>query len=543
MVQAEDRSARLLETGMALASELSLPALLQRIVELAAELTGAGYGALGVIGSDGDLVDFLTSGISDAERAAIGPLPRGRGLLGALIQDARPLRLGDISRDPRSVGFPPHHPPMHSFLGAPVRARGQVFGNIYLTEKRGGPQFTAEDEEALVTLAMQAGIAISNARLYEETRLRERWLQAVREVTGAILAGAEAEEVLRLVARWARELVGADLATVVTPGAVGEQMRITIAEGSHAAELEGMPVPLAGSLSGEVILTGRPLILDDAWADPRSHRPMVSSGRMGPSLFVPLSLRGEPIGTLAVANRVGGRRFDEEDVRLVESFAEQASLGLEYGRAQRRLQRLSVVEDRERIAKELHDGVVQALFAVGLSLQGTAAIVAESRAAERLQDAVNEIDRVIGDLRTYIFGLRPHVLSSTRGLGEALDQVAQEFEATSGVTTVVELDESLEGPLAPHAVHLVQLTREALSNVGRHAGARTCRVSLRRARGSAVLEIDDDGHGFDLAAANGAGGGRMGLANLRSRTASIGGDLEISSVVGEGTTVRVSVPL
>lgn len=528
---------------MALASELSLPVLLQRIVELAVELTGAGYGALGVIGSDGDLVDFLTTGITDAERAAIGPLPRGRGLLGAVIQDARPLRLKEISRDPRSVGFPPHHPPMRSFLGAPVRARGQVFGNLYLTEKRGGPEFTAEDEEALVTLATQAGIAISNARLYEETRLRERWLQAVREVTAAILAGAEAEEVLRLVARWARELLGADVATVVTPGPAGQQMRISIAEGRHAAELEGMPVPLGDSLSGEVILTGRPLLLGDVAADRRAHRPAVRAGRLGPILLVPLRLHGEPIGTLTVANQVGGRGFDEEDVRLVESFAEQASLGLEYGRAQRQLQRLSVVEDRERIAKELHDGVVQALLAVGLSLQGTAAIVAESRAAQRLQEAVNEIDRVIGDLRTYIFGLRPHVLSSTRGLGEALDQIAHEFEVISGVTTVVELDESLEEPLARHAVHLVQLTREALSNVGRHAGAHTCRVSLRRTHGSAVLEIDDDGRGFDVVKTRSGGGGGMGLANLRSRTASIGGDLEIGSLTGEGTTVRVTLPL
>src|SRR5437588_3622338 len=210
MVHPWDRRDRLLEAGMALASELSLPVLLQRIVELAAEITGARYGALGVIGPDcSDLVDFLTTGITDAERAAIGPLPRGRGLLGTIIQDARPLRLDQISRDPRSAGFPPNHPPMQSFLGAPVRARGQVCGNLYLTEKRDSPDFTVEDEEALVILATQAGIAIANARLYEETRLRERWLQAVRETTSAILAGAEPDEVLRLVARWARELVEA----------------------------------------------------------------------------------------------------------------------------------------------------------------------------------------------------------------------------------------------------------------------------------------------------------------------------------------------
>jgi signal transduction histidine kinase len=540
MSDREDRLARLLETGMALASELSLPALLQRIVELAADITGARYGALGVIGGDGDLVDFLTTGITGEERAAIGPLPRGRGLLGAIIRDARPLRLDDLSHDPRSAGFPANHPPMRTFLGAPVRARGQVFGNLYLTEKQGGPAFTAEDEEALITLATQAGIAIANARLYEETRLRERWLQAVRETAGAILAGAEAEEVLRLVARRARELAGADLATVVSTGEPGGEMRVVVAEGTGAEELEGLTVPANGSLSGEVIRAGRPLLVDDASADERAYGPMVRSGRMGASLFVPLTLRGAPLGTLAVANEVGGRRFTAEDVRLVETFADQASVGLEYGRAQDEIRRLSLVEDRERIARELHDGVVQALFAIGLSLQGTAASTADTRATERIHDAVNEIDRVIGDLRSYVFGLRPHVLSASRGLGEALDQIAHEFESTSEVTTVVELDESLETPLAAAAVHIVQLTREALSNVGRHAQAQTCRVSLRRAGGRAVLEIDDDGRGFDPSAASGRG---MGLGNIRSRASSIGGTVEIASVAGDGTTVRISLPL
>jgi signal transduction histidine kinase len=541
MVQTGDRSARLLETGMALASELSLPLLLQRIVELAAEITGARYGALGVIGPDGDIADFLTTGITAEERAAIGPLPRGHGLLGALIHDARLLRLPEISGDLRSSGFPPDHPPMHSFLGAPVRARGQVFGNLYLTEKQGSPEFTTEDEEALITLATQAGIAIANARLYEESRLRERWLDAVRETTGAILAGADSDGVLRLVARWARELVDADLATIVVPGLAGEAMSITVAEGANAAELEGMPVPTEGSLAGEVIRTGRPLLLDDASTDARSYHPMVSSGQIGPSLFVPLSLRGAAFGTLAVANVVGRRRFNADDVRVVESFADQAALGLEYGRAQSELNRLSLVEERERIAKELHDGVIQSLFAVGLSLEGTAGIVVENRVAVRLQDAVAEIDHVISDLRNYIFGLRPHVLASSRGISEALDQIAHEFQTTAGVTTVVELDESLEGPLHDNAVHIVQITREALSNVGRHAEAQTCRVSLRRLGTGAVLEIDDDGRGFDVDAVARRGG--MGLANLRSRAASIGAELEIASLAGEGTTVRVSLPL
>ena len=265
---------------------------------------------------------------------------------------------------------------------------------------------------------------------------------------------------------------------------------------------------------------------------------MVSSGMMGPSVFVPISLRGRTFGTLAVSNMVGGLPFGDADVRLVESIADQASLGLEYGRAQRELARLALVEDRERIAKELHDGVIQALFAVGLGLQGTAALIAEPKLATRVQDAVNELDHVIGDLRNYIFGLRPGVLVDGR-IGEALLQLGHDFEARTGVVTVVDVDASLEEPLAPHATDVVQLAREALSNVGRHAGAMTCRVSLRRQDGRAILEIDDDGSGFDVSSARPG----LGLGNLRQRAAGMGAELEIQSTPADGTAVRVSVPL
>ncbi|TMC48442.1 MAG: GAF domain-containing sensor histidine kinase [Chloroflexi bacterium] len=538
MPRSRDRDLKLLETGLALSSELSLPALLQRIVDLAVEVTDARYGALGVLGSHGNLIDFLTAGVTPQERAAIGHLPEGRGILGVLIDDARALRLHNIADDPRSVGFPSNHPPMRSFLGAPVRARGQVFGNIYLTEKAGGGDFTAEDEASLEILATQAGVAIANARLYEETRQRERWLEVVREITGAILRGSADDAVLRLVARRARELVAADLATVVTPDDDTSDLRVVIAEGTHAEELQGMPVPSARSVSGDVIRGGTTIVLVDAVADERTYQPMVSSGMMGPSVFVPISLRGRTFGTLSVANMVGGLPFGDADVRLVESIADQASLGLEYGRAQRELARLALVEDRERIAKELHDGVIQALFAVGLGLQGTAALIAEPKLATRVQDAVNELDHVIGDLRNYIFGLRPGVLVDGR-IGEALLQLGHDFEARTGVVTVVDVDASLEEPLAPHATDVVQLAREALSNVGRHAGAMTCRVSLRRQDGRAILEIDDDGSGFDVSSARPG----LGLGNLRQRAAGMGGELEIQSTPADGTAVRVSVPL
>ncbi|HET9312353.1 MAG TPA: GAF domain-containing sensor histidine kinase [Actinomycetota bacterium] len=373
-----ERSRMLIEAGLALLSELDLDAVLERIVELAVAITGARYGALGVLGETTPQIErFITQGVTDEERAAIGHLPEGKGILGLLIREARPMRIPEIGDDPRSAGFPPNHPRMHSFLGAPVRALGQVFGNIYLTEKRGATEFTEDDEAALVVLATQAGVAIENARLYQESR-----------------------------------------------------------------------------------------------------------------------------------------------------------------QAQQELARLELLEERERIAKELHDGVIQALFAVGMGLQGTAAMANDAEIARRIEHATEEVDRAIRDLRNYIFGLRPGILAD-RQLDQALQQLALEFQERTDVLTIVEVDPAVSAELASRAADVVQLVREALSNVGRHAEATSCRVSLRRSARGAELEIDDDGRGFDPAAPSSG----MGIANLQERAASLDGDLSITSVAGEGTTIRATLPL
>jgi GAF domain-containing protein len=373
-----DRNARLLEVGLAISSELSLSAVLQRIIDLAVEVTGARYGALGVLGPDQRISEFVTTGITEDQRRAIGDLPVGHGILGVLIGDAKPLRLRSISDHPQSVGFPPNHPPMRSFLGAPVKARGKVFGNIYLTEKQGSPEFSAEDEETLVILAAQAGVAVENAHLYEESRhlyeearQRERRLEAIGEITNHILEEAEPKEIMELVARRARELVGAEVATIAVPADQPESLSIQVANGIHADELRGMVFPVERSISGEVIRAGKPVVLPDASVDERADQPMIKLGEMGPAMFLPLAVRGSAFGTLAVANRPGGRTFSQEDLALVETFAGQASVAVEYGRAQSELKRLAVMDERERIAKELHDGVIQSLFAVGMGLQAT----------------------------------------------------------------------------------------------------------------------------------------------------------------------------
>src|SRR6266542_192028 len=304
-----DRNEMLLEAGLALSSELSLDAVLQRIVELAVAVTGASYGALGVLGPAGVITEFVTTGITQEQRHAIGKLPVGRGVLGVLISEPHPLRLPDVGKHPRSIGFPPNHPPMKSFLGAAVKAKGKVFGNLYLTEKQGAEEFDEEDERALLVLATQAGVAIENARLYEEARQRERRLDAVREIATGILERGDPREVLKLVARRARELVGADLATVAIPNSDGEGLALTVAEGIHADRLRGMSFGIEGSVSGEVMRTDRPVVLDDASADPRTYQPMMTAtGEIGPAMFVPLSSAGRAFGTLAVANQRGGHQ-------------------------------------------------------------------------------------------------------------------------------------------------------------------------------------------------------------------------------------------
>ncbi|HSL67232.1 MAG TPA: GAF domain-containing protein, partial [Actinomycetota bacterium] len=314
-----DRREALLQAGLALASELSLSAVLQKIVETASRVADARFGALGVLSPEGTTIErFLTHGVTEEERRAIGSLPVGRGLLGVLIADVRPLRLRRMQDDPRSVGFPPNHPEMSSFLGVPILVHGKVYGNLYLTEKRGAEEFTEADERALVTLATQAGVAIENARLYEEAQLHRRRLEAIDEVNTAILAGREADRVLPDIARHARDLVGAALATVAVPVGERGQLVLQVADGQWADRLRGTVFPATGSISGEVMTQRAPLIVEDASTDPRAAQPVVALGDMGPALFVPLAVRDRVFGTLTVANARGGRPFSEDDLALVQ---------------------------------------------------------------------------------------------------------------------------------------------------------------------------------------------------------------------------------
>ena len=538
MPERRDPKDALLEAGLTLASELSLPMVLQRIVDLAAEVTDARYGALGVIGPRDELVDFITTGISAKQRRAIGALPRGRGLLGLLVREPRLVRLKDIGSHPSSVGFPANHPPMHSFLGAPVQALGKVYGNIYLADKRGAREFSLEDERSLHVLATQAGVAIANASLYQKTLQRERWLEAQHEITNDILEGADAGAILTSVAEHARDLAGAEAATILTTTSTPGQLVVAAAVGAYADRVIGQPVPAAKSISGAVMETGHPLHTDDAASHVRGYQPIIGLGRVGPAIFVPLRVMGRATGTLMVANTKGGSRFDESTIGLVETFADQASVAIEYGRAQADVRRLELMDERERIAKELHDGIIQSLFAVGMGLQGTALMAGSPETAARIEGAVGELDRVIRDLRNYIFGLRPGILAD-RQLDQALRELGEDIQKRYPLRVEVEVDAELAALVSSRSHQIVQMTREALSNVARHAQAKHSTVRLARTGKTAVLTIEDDGVGFD---ARGDSAGN-GLRNMRERATAMGGSLRVSSKAGKGTSLRFTFPI
>ncbi len=538
MSSAQDRKDALLEAGLTLASELSLPIVLQRIVDLAAQVTDARYGALGVIGEGGELEEFITTGISARQRRAIGPLPRGRGILGLLIQKPRPIRISNIADHSKSVGFPAHHPPMHSFLGAPVQAMGKVFGNIYLAEKRSAQTFSKEDEESVVILATQAGVAIANATLYEESRRRERWLAALRDITSDILADTDADSLLARIAEHARDLAGADSATILTTASTPGQLVVAAAVGAEAAQVRGQEVPASKSISGEVMESGAPFVTEDASAHRTAYQPIVRRGGIGPAIFVALRVRGRATGTLMVANLKGGRTFDPGTVRLVETLADQASVAMAYVRAQADVRRVGLMEERERIARELHDGVIQSLFAVGMGLQGTALRTGSPEQTARIEGAVGELDNVIRDLRNYIFGLRPGILAD-RQLDQALRGLGEEVQAGSRARVEVDIDADLAASLSGRSHEIVQLTREALSNMARHANAKNSSVRLVRAGQNAVLTIEDDGTGFDTREDSHGDG----LRNMRERVSGLGGKLQITSTKGKGTSLRITFPV
>ncbi|MFH9570693.1 GAF domain-containing protein [Streptomyces sp. NPDC017230] len=535
-----DRVHSLLEAVLSVGRELDLEHVLHSIVEAAAALVDARYAALGVIGPDGKrLSAFHTVGVGEEQIARIGPFPEGHGILGELIRHPEPLRLADLSEHTSSYGFPPHHPPMNTFLGVPIRVRDQVFGNLYLTEKRGGARFDEEDESVLSTLAVAAGVAIDNARLYEQSRLRERWLRANAEITHSLMSGSERGEALGLIAERAREITGAALAVLAMPMEDTGSLVVELAAGQGAEEHRGLVLPIGDSLTGLAFSTAEPVRSPDVTRDGRVSADAPLFTGLGPAVAVPFGAGEGVRGVVLLVRRAGRAVFSEKETEPLQGFAAQAALAMELAQRRRDAEQIAVLQDRDRIARDLHDLAIQRLFATGMTLQSAGRLIGHGAASERVLRAVDDLDETIKIIRSTIFGLRARDGTAGAGLRGRAVRVVGEAAPVLGFAPSLRmeglLDTEVPGGIAEHVVAVLS---EALTNVARHARADRVAVALQTDGEEVRLTVHDNGVGVP------ADGRRSGLRNMAERAGQLGGELRITSPDGGGTTLvwRAPVP-
>jgi two-component system, NarL family, sensor histidine kinase DevS len=543
-VESESRWRRLIETGIAVTSELSLDAVLQRIVEAAAQLTGAKYAALGVIDQSGRALErFLTTGIDAETFDRIGDLPHGRGILGVLIRDARTLRLHDLTTDPRAVGFPPHHPPMRTFLGVPILLRGVAYGNLYLTEKERGADFSEEDEELVTLLAAQAAVAIENARLYESATRWLMQLETLTEIGNALAGETELSALLELISTRLGELIDAELVVTTVPVASGD-LRIAAAAGPAAEDLLGTILSRTGSKSGRVLDRRRSERIDSTLDDVEVDQEIARRMGLRSGLFVPMIVADRAIGVLAAHNKLGpDPRFTDEDLRLAETFAARAAVAVDLADRVARDALRRVVEgqelERRRLARELHDETGQALTSILLGLKN----VEEAKSKEDARTAATglreQIVETLQNVRRLAVELRPSALDDF-GLVPALERLAEAFGEQSGIK--VDIQANLDSARLPEEIEtaLYRIVQEALTNVAKHAAAKRVSVVVTRRENAVMAVIEDDGQGFG---AGGGSGGGLGLVGMKERVGLLGGRLAIESTEGAGTTVVAEVPM
>jgi signal transduction histidine kinase len=533
-----DRLRALVETGIAINSELSLDGVLERIVEAAARVTEADYAALGVIDPSGSgLERFVTYGMAPEVQTEIGDPPHGRGILGVLIQDARPLRLHDLTEDPRSVGFPPGHPPMHSFLGVPIRLRGVAYGNLYLTEKEGG-DFTDKDEELVTLLAAQAAVALENARLYESATTWSQQLESLNEVGAALVGELELDPLLELVVARLRELIGARLVAIALPA--GEGLRIAAADGAGSDTLAAISMLEADSKTARVMGRGRSERIDSLLEDPEVNQEVARRLGASTGLYVPLRARERTIGVLIAHDKIGrDHRFSSADLRLAEQFALRASIAVDLSRrvARDALRRVVAGQEieRRRLARELHDETGQALTSILLGLRA----VEEANSDINVDDLRELVVGTLQDVRRLAVQLRPKALDDF-GLVPALERLMQTFSESSGIA--VDLEAPIGEERVPSDVEttVYRIVQEALTNVVKHAGAEKVSILLVRRDTTLTAVVEDDGQGFDPTA---VGDDSLGLEGMRERVELHDGRMVVEASPGAGTTLRIEVPL
>jgi signal transduction histidine kinase len=508
----------LLDAVVAISSDLDLHSVLLRIVVSACQITQAKYGALGVIGHGGGLIDFVTHGIDESEHAKIGNLPRGHGILGLLIDHPEPIRLRNIQDHPKSYGFPPNHPPMERFLGVPVRIRGTVFGNLYLTEKEGGGEFTAQDERLVMALASAAGFVIENARDYAQSERRRQWLEATAQINDALQPPVRLDDALRQIAIGARRVSGSSAVAVVRRGESGHDMAAW--DGRRSQELATLVTALETHIAG---------------AEEEATVVVVPQGAERTVVLVPLRAHLAPDGVLMVVLDAGRGSLESDEAELLASFADQAALALDRAQAISDRQELMLVSDRDRIARDLHDLVIQRLFATGLQLQGARRIAQNDEVKERIDVAVADLDVTIRDIRSTIFELQHgHELSlraDVRGL-------VKEYVPVLGFTPMVRTSGPLDTAVPTEvAEQLLAVLREALSNVARHAQADAAVVEVEARADEVMLRVADNGKGLP------PDRHESGLRNARRRAADNGGSLRLVPEEPHGTVLEWTVPL
>ncbi len=534
LVQSRDQMDGLLEAMLAVASGLELDATLRRIVHSAIELVDCRYGALGVLTQDREsLAEFVYEGIDEATRREIGDLPTGHGLLGLLIEQPKPIRLDDLSQHVASSGFPAHHPPMNSFLGVPVRVRDEVFGNLYLTEKANGQPFTEDDEVVVLALAAAAGIAVENARLFEQARLRQQWQEATSEVRAELLAAADPADVLTLIATRALTLARADYALIAQPEDPDmpledvTELVVTVHAGPGPGQLTER-IPVEGSTCGAAFTDAQPRRVDSLEFE--------VSAEFGPALVLPLrASRDHVSGVLVTLRKAGQDPFDGTQLPLAAAFADQAALALQLAEDQRSINELKVVSDRDRIARDLHDHVIQRLFAHGLALQSTHMRSRNPEIQRRLADMIDDVQSIVAEIRTAIFDLHGG-LHGTGKLRTRLNDIIAEITGDTGLRTTVRMSGPV-GVAGPELTeHAEAVLREALSNAVRHARAKSLMVTVS-ASDELVIEVVDDGIGIPATVA------RSGLHNLCERATQAGGSFSVVPDETGGTRLTWAAPI
>lgn len=531
MMSSQRRLRDLFRVGQVLTSSLDLPTVLRQIVETGADLIGARYAAMGVISPDGHgLEQFIYVGI-DAETAdLIGHLPEGRGLLGALIEDPQPVRLTRIGEDERSSGFPANHPPMTSFLGVPIRVGEEVYGNLYLTDSTSGA-FSADDEALALAVAATASVAITNARLYEESRFRERWARTLADLSRTLLADEGEEDPLETFFAELRDLADADVVAILVADPDEEDVVVKQASGTGAGAMEGVRLPIDGTAAGRAIRGGQPILVTEDDAD----RALQDRFDLGPAMVIPLPSADGHGGALIINRRRGGAPFIERDMEMGISLAGHVAVALERRKARESLRKVALMEDRGRIARDLHDHVIQRLFATGLSLQSTAS-TADPATAEQMIAQIKEIDGAIVQIRQSIFALEEPATVTSAGLRsqvlETVDRVGQ-LPQRPRVTFEGPVDLMVTGDLVDDVVAVVN---EGLANVVRHAAATNAEVQVSVASGEVTVSVTDDGKG------PGDSPRLSGLRNLRDRAQRRGGSFSIAPASPTGTRLQWSAP-